>query len=139
VRGSATYNQELSEKRAQSVVEFLTLKGIDASRLNATGWGAQRLLVQNAVTEEEHQLNRRTTFNILNIEEISSRFVVKTFEPIEFPENIRAELNVNNTTNEQATTEITPESINNEINSFFEGESDKSIEDILNMINELFE
>ncbi len=139
VRGSATYNQELSEKRAQSVVEFLVSNGISMSRLSFKGWGAERLLVHNAVSEEEHQANRRTTFNILNVEEISSKFVVKTFEPIDFQkekEKIEKEKENNNTDNGG---EITVEVINNTINAFFEGETNKTVEDILEMINTLFE
>lgn len=38
-RGSDKANQELSEKRAQSVVDFLILYGIDAERLEAVGYG----------------------------------------------------------------------------------------------------
>jgi peptidoglycan-associated lipoprotein len=136
VRGAATYNQELSEKRAQSVVEFLVANGISVSRLSFKGWGAERLLVKDAITEEDHQANRRTTFNILNVEEISSKFVVKTFEPVDFKNQIK---NINNNASNNNEEVITPELINNTINAFFEGESTKSIEDILEMINKLFE
>lgn len=144
VRGQAAYNQELSEKRAQSVVEFLVSNNIDINRLSFTGWGAERLLVKNAITEEEHQANRRTTFSILNVEEISSKYVVKTFEPADFSDQIAKLKNNENTNNEEEeTTEtngiVTPESINSAINNLFEGESDKSIEEILEMINKLFE
>ncbi|MFO7863993.1 MAG: OmpA family protein [Salinivirgaceae bacterium] len=41
-RGSAEANQELSEKRAKSVVEFLILYGIDAERLTFVGYGEER-------------------------------------------------------------------------------------------------
>jgi outer membrane protein OmpA-like peptidoglycan-associated protein len=37
--GSSTYNKELSQRRAQSVMAFLVANGIDASRLNAVGFG----------------------------------------------------------------------------------------------------
>ena len=135
VRGAADYNQKLSEKRAQSVVEFLVANNINVNRLSFKGWGAEHLLVQNAVTEEEHQANRRTTFNILNVDEISSKFIVKTFEPADFKKEIKQ----NTGTKPSNSEEITPESINNTINAFFEGESTKSIDDILEMINKLFE
>jgi len=136
-RGSATYNQELSEKRAQSVVEFLVANGIAVSRLSYTGWGAGRLLVRDAVTDEEHQANRRTTFNILNVEEISSKFVVKTFEATDFSKEYGATAKASETgkTGEA----ITPEFINNAINSFFEGDGKYTVDDILEMINKLFE
>ena len=89
VRGAATYNQELSEKRAKSVVDFLVANGISVARLSFKGWGAEHLLVQNAVTEEEHQANRRTTFNILNVDEISSKYVVKTLEASDFSKEMK--------------------------------------------------
>jgi len=151
VRGAATYNQELSEKRAKSVVDFLVANGISISRLSFKGWGAEHLLVQNAVTEEEHQANRRTTFNIVNVDEISSKYVVKTLEPADF-KNIKKETTSKETTSKETTNKettnketktnkenITPEVINTTINAFFEGETTKTTEDILEMINKLFE
>ncbi|MCB0609356.1 MAG: OmpA family protein, partial [Lewinella sp.] len=61
------YNEDLSQKRAQSAVDYLITKGIDSSRLSARGYGesvpeADCLCAR--CTEEEHQLNRRTTFKI---------------------------------------------------------------------------
>ena len=135
IRGAAAYNQELSEKRAQSVVEFLVANRINVNRLSFKGLGAERLLVQNAVTEEEHQANRRTTFNILNVEEISSKFIVKTFEPSDFQKEMKT-ADLMNTSEEEV---MTAELINNSINAFFEGDTSKTIDDILEMINKLFE
>jgi outer membrane protein OmpA-like peptidoglycan-associated protein len=43
-RGSAAYNEALSSKRAQSVVDFLVTKGVAADRLNAQGKGFRELL-----------------------------------------------------------------------------------------------
>ena len=43
--GSAGYNLKLSERRAASVVRYLTGKGVDAARLRAKGYGASRPLV----------------------------------------------------------------------------------------------
>ncbi len=65
-RGSDAYNMTLSQKRAESVVNYLTLKGIDADRMEARGYGERDLIVQTAKTEEEHQRNRRTEFTILS-------------------------------------------------------------------------
>ncbi|MCF8338031.1 MAG: OmpA family protein, partial [Bacteroidales bacterium] len=64
-RGSRSYNQRLSQRRARSVVDYLTRHGIDTDRLFAKGYGESRPLVQNAQTETEHQLNRRTSFKVL--------------------------------------------------------------------------
>jgi outer membrane protein OmpA-like peptidoglycan-associated protein len=46
--GSADYNQKLSERRAASVVRYLTGQGIAAARLQAKGHGASRPLVAEA-------------------------------------------------------------------------------------------
>ena len=68
-RGQDRYNQELSQKRAQSVVNYLIDKGIDANRLGAKGYG-ETTPVTDCIcarcTEEEHQRNRRTTFKIVD-------------------------------------------------------------------------
>ena len=65
-RGSDTYNQTLSQKRAESCVNYLISKGINPTRLTSKGWGETALLVKNAKTEDEHQQNRRTTFKVVN-------------------------------------------------------------------------
>jgi outer membrane protein OmpA-like peptidoglycan-associated protein len=68
-RGSDTYNQTLSQKRAESVVAYLIEKGIDKNRLTAKGYG-ESVPVEKCectkCTEEQHQRNRRTTFKILS-------------------------------------------------------------------------
>lgn len=65
-RGNDSYNMVLSEKRAQSTLEWLVKKGIDRNRLSAKGYGESQLLNEcsNGVecTEEAHQLNRRSMF-----------------------------------------------------------------------------
>lgn len=68
-RGDAEYNQILSQRRAQSVVDFLIAKGISETKLYAQGYGKERLIVLCdclKCTEEEHQANRRTSFTILS-------------------------------------------------------------------------
>ncbi|MBU0488973.1 MAG: OmpA family protein [Bacteroidetes bacterium] len=70
-RGKDEYNMVLSQKRAQSVVEYLVKQGIQQSRLQSKGWGESKLIRKSAQTEEDHQMNRRTTFTILNPEELN--------------------------------------------------------------------
>lgn len=68
-RGSDTYNQVLSQKRAESVVQYLIQKGIEAERLTAKGYGESMPIEKcecAQCTEEQHQRNRRTTFKILS-------------------------------------------------------------------------
>lgn len=56
---SAAYNQKLSEKRANSVRQYLIDKfGIDASRLTAVGYGLTKPIASND-TKEGRQKNRR--------------------------------------------------------------------------------
>jgi len=67
-QGQDQYNENLSQKRAQSAIEYLIKKGISAQRLSAVGYGETRLAIDCACakcTDEEHQANRRTTFTIV--------------------------------------------------------------------------
>jgi len=67
-RGSEDYNQTLSQRRAQSVVDYLIRKGIKSDRLIARGFGESQPAINcicEECTEEEHQINRRTTFAIV--------------------------------------------------------------------------
>lgn len=90
-RGRAEYNERLSQRRAESVVRYLTEHGIDAERLTAKGYGESqpktvskkmaekyRFLHENVVLTEEfilklqpeqqevcNSLNRRTEFRVL--------------------------------------------------------------------------
>lgn len=65
-RATDAYNMTLSQNRAESAVEYLISKGIDADRMIAAGYGERELIITNAKTEEEHQRNRRTEFTILS-------------------------------------------------------------------------
>lgn len=68
-RGSDVYNQDLSQRRAESAVQYIISQGIDASRLTARGYGESQLIVPNATTEEQHQRNRRTEFKVIRVQE----------------------------------------------------------------------
>jgi outer membrane protein OmpA-like peptidoglycan-associated protein len=65
-KGDDTYNMTLSEKRAQKVMEYFILQGIEKERLKAKGFGETQIKnrCKNGVdcSELEHQLNRRTEF-----------------------------------------------------------------------------
>lgn len=62
--GSNTTNQKLSTKRATTVMSYLVSKGIDASRLNAIGFGESYPIVSNN-TVEGRKANRRVEINLI--------------------------------------------------------------------------
>jgi len=63
-RGSDTYNQRLSEKRANAILRFLVKNGIDPDRLEAVGYGEAKPIDTNK-TEDGRERNRRVEFTIL--------------------------------------------------------------------------
>lgn len=63
-KGDDQYNLSLSQKRAESVVLYLTEKGIDKSRLIAKGYGESQAIAPND-TEENQAKNRRTEVKVL--------------------------------------------------------------------------
>jgi peptidoglycan-associated lipoprotein len=81
-RGSADYNRNLSQRRAQTCVDYLVSKGIEPDRLKAAGKGKDEPKISDAQiaamkTEEEreaaHQINRRTVFRILSFDYVSKK------------------------------------------------------------------
>lgn len=63
-RGSEAYNQELSEHRAQSVVDYLVSAGIAPERMQATGYGETAPIADNE-TDDGRELNRRVELRII--------------------------------------------------------------------------
>ncbi len=70
-RGSDAYNMKLSQKRSESAVNYIISNGISKERIIARGYGETQLINQcsNGVscTEEQHRMNRRTEFKILEL------------------------------------------------------------------------
>lgn len=68
-RGTSRYNQDLSQRRADGVVEYLVQKGISRDRLRPVGYGESEPRNQcvdgASCTEQEHARNRRTEVRIL--------------------------------------------------------------------------
>ena len=68
-RGTVRYNQILSERRAESTRNYLALEGfINARRMKFQGFGELEPIVPCPMlncTDEEHQLNRRSEFEIV--------------------------------------------------------------------------
>ena len=70
-RGSSRDNLNLSQRRAQSCVNYLIKKGIPKGNIVAKGYGEEKLVngCKDNVecTEEEHQANRRTEIKVLSV------------------------------------------------------------------------
>ncbi len=70
-RGRDSYNLNLSERRAQAVVDYIVECGINPSRLVARGYGESQPIVKcpnpNDCSEEEHQMNRRTEIKVIGV------------------------------------------------------------------------
>jgi outer membrane protein OmpA-like peptidoglycan-associated protein len=88
-RGSDDFNKTLSQKRAETCVDYLVTKGIDADRLVARGYGEYLLKndCANGVdcSEEAHQVNRRTEFKVLAFDNViysedATQIDVNTFQ-----------------------------------------------------------
>jgi len=82
-RGSYQYNNLLSQKRAQSAVNYILAKGINNKRIIAKGYGKYRLVNRCAdgvpCTESEHQANRRTEVKVLA--SATKGNVINNFDP----------------------------------------------------------
>jgi OOP family OmpA-OmpF porin len=63
-RGTPPHNQDLSERRAAAVVEWLVARDIDSARLISHGYGQTRPIDTNT-TDAGRQNNRRVEFHIL--------------------------------------------------------------------------
>ena len=71
-RATVKYNLDLSQRRAESAVNYIISKGISKNRLIAKGYGESELIIKNATSEEEHQINRRTEFKVIKYDENES-------------------------------------------------------------------
>ncbi len=69
--GSEAFNQQLSEKRAQSVLDYLSANypNIDGSQYSVVGYGEASPVADNS-TPEGRRMNRRVEFKVLNTEEL---------------------------------------------------------------------
>ena len=69
-RGTDAYNLNLSDRRAKSVLRYITSKGIDKDRLTFKGYGESRLVNDcrdgEECTEAQHQKNRRVEFRVID-------------------------------------------------------------------------
>jgi OOP family OmpA-OmpF porin len=64
-RGKSSYNEGLSQRRADAVLDVLINEyQINPSRIRAVGYGENQLLVSPEVTDEDYQMNRRVIARI---------------------------------------------------------------------------
>jgi outer membrane protein OmpA-like peptidoglycan-associated protein len=68
-RGQDAYNLWLSQKRAESTVDYMVSKGIGKERLQGEGFGETKLVndcINGAnCSNTKHELNRRSEFIII--------------------------------------------------------------------------
>ena len=66
-RGNDAYNMTLSDKRAQSTVQYVISKGVDKDRISGEGFGESRPAVKcgDNCTDEQYQQNRRSEFIVV--------------------------------------------------------------------------
>jgi outer membrane protein OmpA-like peptidoglycan-associated protein len=63
-QGADAYNQQLSQKRAKAVGDYMVTRGVQASRLKEMGYGSKKPLKPND-SEANRQINRRIEFRII--------------------------------------------------------------------------
>ncbi|MEE8364799.1 MAG: OmpA family protein [Gammaproteobacteria bacterium] len=67
-KGSDSYNQALSERRANSVAEYLLTKGVVEARIESVGFGESQPVADNG-SAEGRALNRRVEISLFPITE----------------------------------------------------------------------
>jgi peptidoglycan-associated lipoprotein len=92
-RDGTENNDVLSQKRAQSCVDYLISKGIPKERMVPKGWGERKLKITDAVINKEktkegkealHAINRRVVFKILSwdyIDPTKPKVEIPTYRP----------------------------------------------------------
>ena len=72
-RGSGRYNQQLSQRRAESARQYLVARGVESRRIQAIGIGETHLRnrCKDGVpcSEKEHQYNRRSEVRVIRMDE----------------------------------------------------------------------
>ena len=71
--GSDAYNNNLSQMRAQSCVDYITSRGVTTDRIFAKGYGKTKPVAPNSLPDgkdnpDGRQLNRRTEFTVLKVD-----------------------------------------------------------------------
>jgi len=67
--GTAEYNQNLSERRARAVADYLIGQGVQSVRIGTQGHGESRLLVSPEQSEADRQANRRVEIRVVPVQQ----------------------------------------------------------------------
>ena len=62
--GDARYNESLSQRRAETVRDYLIARGVEADRLTALGYGESRPIADNSTATGKAQ-NRRVVLRVV--------------------------------------------------------------------------
>ncbi len=125
-RGTNSYNLDLSNRRGASVVSYLIQAGISPRRLISQGFGESQLAIVNAATEEEHQKNRRTTFEIIGTNAIvkgngnndtNQKYTIKLrdealLKHVKNSGNVSESVHTENILEQNATTDVSSSTVN---------------------------
>ncbi|MCB0327589.1 MAG: OmpA family protein [Bdellovibrionales bacterium] len=89
-QGKDAYNLKLSQRRAESVKQYMVDKGIDPAKLRAIGYGESRPKVEE-VDSESRRINRRVEFTVEAEIEIEKEVIEETGQslvPQELPKEV---------------------------------------------------
>ncbi len=111
-QGSDKYNLDLSQRRAESAVQYIIDNGVSQNRISAKGYGETKPVSKctNGVkcSEKEHQMNRRTEFKVTGFVEgvgdVDMQSLQGTDIHIDAKPGETIEPNSSNTTSQQAQT-----------------------------------
>lgn len=65
--GSDSYNQQLSQRRAQAVANYLAQRGVQPQRMATIGYGESQLLYNPDDTEAKREANRRVEIKVVPV------------------------------------------------------------------------
>ena len=77
-RGSVGYNEKLSERRAQSVIQYLEAKGVSMDRISSKWYNEEKLVTPCGdgvlCPDADHQLNRRSELKLIAFPDSSQSY-----------------------------------------------------------------
>ena len=71
--GSNAYNRQLSQARAQAIVDYLVAQGVTVEQLQAKGYGEEDPIASNDDEKDGRELNRRVEMRVLDAKPIATQ------------------------------------------------------------------